>query len=96
MLSKSVIIKALELHLETAHFLKSLSRHNIYFKLWKERTRETLVEAFGMESEIVKQFESIKYFGTPENRASYLSGVDAAVQLLQKSLIVVQKDKRRL
>lgn len=99
-MNRDLLVKTLKLHVETAHSLKELSRHNINFQIWQEKTRETLERAFGPQGEMVKRFNSIKYHLPPklhddeshdlaEIRQAYLSGLDKAITILMDSIKVL-------
>ena len=96
-MNRDLLVKTLKLHVETAQSLRELSRHNINFQIWREKTRETLERAFGPQGEMVKRFSSIKYHLPPtvleekshdlaEIRQAYLTGLDKAVAVLKESI----------
>lgn len=96
-MNRDLLVKTLKLHVETAQSLRELSRHNINFQIWRDKTRETLERAFGPQSELVRKFCSIKYHLPPtvleeeshdlaEIRQAYLTGLDKAVAVLKESI----------
>ncbi len=99
-MNRDLLVKTLKLHVETAQSLKELSRHNINFQIWRDKTRETLERAFGPQGEMVKKFNAIKYHLPPklhddeshdltEIRQAYLSGLDKAIAILRESINIL-------
>lgn len=96
-MNRDLLVKTLKLHVETAQSLRELSRHNINFRVWREKTRETLERAFDPQGEMVQKFNCIKYHLPPklheeeshdlaEIRQAYLAGLDKAIAILKESI----------
>ncbi|KJS83651.1 MAG: hypothetical protein JM58_12300 [Peptococcaceae bacterium BICA1-8] len=93
-MNSEIIIKTLKIHAETAKSLKSLSRHNINFQLWLDRTTDTIENAFGLDSEFTKKFKGVQFhvpnksytgkapFDYDEARDAYLKGLNKAINII--------------
>ena len=81
------------LHLHEAKYLKKLSRYNIYFELWHENMQNTLKDIYGIESEELKQFNSIRFEPVKKGncdfmlyREMYIKGLEEAIEFLKKGI----------
>lgn|GEM_PF-5057478 len=96
MFDRKFLAEDLELQIKAVPLLEQYSRHNIYFKIWWDKTKNLLERLYGPESQTLKKFCSIK-FGhrklntegkdyTQKARKAYLSGLQKAQELLLESV----------
>jgi hypothetical protein len=102
---KDLWAKHIKLHIYTANSLKDLSRHNINFQIWRDRTIETLQKAFGVNSDMVERFRKIK-FNIPQKlhpddnnnsdyaKKAYITGIEEAIRLLEECLEQLDGSKK--
>lgn len=83
-------VMSLRIQLTLIDSLKSLSRNNIQFRLWKEKTQQVLDGVFGEKAELSEEFRKIRYRRRenedPGKCNYYLRGLEKAEQILEQAL----------
>ncbi|MFZ7101993.1 MAG: hypothetical protein ACOWWO_04935 [Peptococcaceae bacterium] len=99
-----LVINTLKIHAETAESLKDLSRHNINFQLWLDRTTETIAEACGADSELLGKFTAVRFhlqskgytgessFDYDAARAAYVNGLNKAIDVIGRCINFLEEN----